>query len=88
LDSLRRRGDDGLHLVLVYATDLFEGSTIDRTLGQFVRVMEGVVEDPDRRVVEIPLLTGRSGKGSWWDGTRRDGSIRGIGVSGSCSRSR
>jgi len=48
--------------------------------------MEGVVEDPDRRVVEIPLLTGEEREGIVGDGTRRDGSIRGIGVSGSCSR--
>jgi len=47
----------GLHCELEYASDLFEGSTIERLAGHFRRVLEGIVADPDRRVLQIPLLS-------------------------------
>ncbi|HZN54796.1 MAG TPA: condensation domain-containing protein, partial [Candidatus Polarisedimenticolaceae bacterium] len=64
--------DDGFHLVLVYATDLFDEATIDRMLGHLVRLVRGVVEDPDRRVGELTLLTEgeRESIVSGWNATR------------------
>jgi hypothetical protein len=39
-----------------YATDLFEGRTIERLAGHFSTVLEGIVAAPDARVWELPLL--------------------------------
>ena len=47
----------GLRGVLEYNTDLFEAATVERMAGHFRRLLEGVVEDPDRRLAELPLLT-------------------------------
>lgn len=41
-----------------YNTDLFEPRTIRRWLGHFQVLLEGVVADPERRLWELPLLTG------------------------------
>ena len=42
---------------LAYNTDLFDASTIERMLGHFVTLLEGVVADPNQRISELPLLT-------------------------------
>jgi natural product biosynthesis luciferase-like monooxygenase protein/amino acid adenylation domain-containing protein len=46
----------GLRGVIEYATDLFDGSTIERLVGHFERLLEGIVVDPNRRLSELPLL--------------------------------
>lgn len=48
---------DGTRLTFRYNSALFEKSTIERMMSHFVRLLEGVVESPDRRISEIPLLT-------------------------------
>ncbi|WP_224242632.1 non-ribosomal peptide synthetase [Hyalangium gracile] len=45
------------HGGLVYSTDLFEGSTIRRTVNQFQRLLEAALDDPSRRLSELPLLS-------------------------------
>jgi aspartate racemase len=50
-------GDDGLSTVLEYNTDLFDASTIQRMLGHYQRLLEGVVENPNARLSDLPLLT-------------------------------
>jgi amino acid adenylation domain-containing protein len=40
-----------------YNTDLFEQTTIDRMLGHFQTLLEGIVANPDQRLSELPLLT-------------------------------
>ena len=40
-----------------YATDLFERSTIERMVGHFRVLLEGIVSNPDCRVEVLPLLT-------------------------------
>jgi len=50
-------GEDGLSGTLEYSTDLFDGATIERMLGHFETLLEGVVADPDRPVWTLPLLT-------------------------------
>jgi amino acid adenylation domain-containing protein len=40
-----------------YNTDLFEASTIDRTLGHFQTLLEGIVANPKQAISELPLLT-------------------------------
>jgi amino acid adenylation domain-containing protein len=47
----------GLAASLEYNADLFDASTPERMAGHFVRLLEGVAEDPRRRLSRLPLLT-------------------------------
>lgn len=47
----------GLTGALGYNTDLFDHATITRMLGHFRTLLEGVVDNPDQLVSELPLLT-------------------------------
>ena len=42
---------------LEYNTDLFDDSTITRTIEHFQRLLVGIVADPDRHLSELPLLS-------------------------------
>jgi amino acid adenylation domain-containing protein len=42
---------------LSYATALFDRETVERMLGHFRVLLEGIVKDPSRRLSELPLLT-------------------------------
>ncbi|HSF39106.1 MAG TPA: condensation domain-containing protein, partial [Thermoanaerobaculia bacterium] len=44
-------------VTLEYRTDLFDRTTALRLLGAYATVLEAVVEDPGRRLSELPLLT-------------------------------
>jgi amino acid adenylation domain-containing protein len=46
-----------LGLSLEYSTDLFDRSTIERYLGQLERLLDGLADDPARRIAELPLLS-------------------------------
>jgi len=46
-----------LNIGFIYNTDLFEGGTIERMLGHYRRILEGVVAEPERRVSELELLS-------------------------------
>jgi amino acid adenylation domain-containing protein len=50
--------DGGLLLRLEYATDLFDAATAARFARGFRSLAEGMVGDPERRVAELPLLSG------------------------------
>jgi amino acid adenylation domain-containing protein len=41
---------------LNYNTDLFDASTIDRMLGHFQNLLNGIVANPEQRISELPLL--------------------------------
>ena len=41
---------------MTYSTDLFDGSTIDRLLGHFTRLLERAVREPERRILSLSLL--------------------------------
>ncbi|MFL6292492.1 MAG: amino acid adenylation domain-containing protein, partial [Thermoanaerobaculia bacterium] len=43
--------------VLEYACDLFDAGTVDRMLGHLCTLLEAAVEDPGRRLSDLPLLT-------------------------------
>jgi amino acid adenylation domain-containing protein/non-ribosomal peptide synthase protein (TIGR01720 family) len=43
--------------VALYATDLFDGSTIERLIGHVRRVLETVIRDAEQKIDEIDLLT-------------------------------
>jgi len=47
----------GLHIAFEYAADLFDPATIERMLGHFEVLLEGIVADPDQPVKKLPLLT-------------------------------
>jgi amino acid adenylation domain-containing protein len=50
---------EGLVGVWEYKTDLFDPATIDRVLGHFRTVLEGIVAHPDEPVSALPILTER-----------------------------
>ncbi|MEH2049416.1 condensation domain-containing protein, partial [Nostoc sp.] len=40
-----------------YNTDLFDAATLDRMIGHFTNLLEGIVTNPDQRLSDLPLLT-------------------------------
>ncbi|AUT02008.1 non-ribosomal peptide synthetase [Nostoc sp. CENA543] len=52
-----REQDNGLGMVFDYNADMFEVSTIERMLGHFQSLLEGIVANPDCPILELPLLT-------------------------------
>nr|VFK12474.1 MAG: amino acid adenylation domain-containing protein [Candidatus Kentron sp. LPFa] len=48
---------DGLRGWLDYSTELFDASTIERMVGHFQMLAEGVVADPSRAISALPLLS-------------------------------
>ncbi len=51
------QGEDRLGGYLNYNTDLFQHDTITRMLGHFQTLLGGIVENPNRPISELPLLT-------------------------------
>ena len=49
--------NDSFQISFSYNTDLFNGDTIERMLGHYERLLEGIVAKPDERIDELPLLT-------------------------------
>jgi amino acid adenylation domain-containing protein len=47
----------GLLGAFEYNVDLFDAATIERIIGHFRILLEGVTADPDRRICDLPLLT-------------------------------
>ena len=54
--SLREKGD-GLEVELEYSTDLFNAATISKMIGHYRSLLEGIVADPEKRILDLPLLT-------------------------------
>ena len=42
---------------LIYSTELFDAATVERLLGHFRNLLDGVVADPNKRLPDLPLLT-------------------------------
>jgi amino acid adenylation domain-containing protein len=57
LEMHMRQEAESLRGSVVYSTDLFDASTIERLLGHFVRMLEGIVADADQRISTLPLLS-------------------------------
>ncbi|MCP4687684.1 MAG: amino acid adenylation domain-containing protein, partial [Desulfobacterales bacterium] len=51
------RSGRGFAGALEYNTDLFDATTMTRMAGHFQTLLEGIADDPGRRVSELPLLT-------------------------------
>ena len=50
--------DRNIRGMLVYSTDLFDASSIDRMLGHFTSLLSAIAAEPDRRISELSLLSG------------------------------
>ena len=48
---------DHLGVTVEYSTDLFERPTIERMMGHYVAILEGMVAQPEQRISRLPLLT-------------------------------
>jgi natural product biosynthesis luciferase-like monooxygenase protein/amino acid adenylation domain-containing protein/HAD superfamily phosphatase (TIGR01681 family) len=48
--------EDRIGGILEYNADLFDAAMIERMLGNFRVLLEGIVANPDRRIAEVPLL--------------------------------
>ena len=49
--------NEGLKGAITYSTDLFEEATIARMVGHYRVLLEGIVANPDRHLLELPLAT-------------------------------
>ncbi|MCP4662547.1 MAG: AMP-binding protein, partial [bacterium] len=49
--------DAGLRGALEYCTDLFDPTTIARLLAHFEGLLQGIVDDPQKRLSELPRMT-------------------------------
>ncbi|MGZ8222346.1 MAG: non-ribosomal peptide synthetase [Methylobacter sp.] len=59
LDLIFKLSDtpQGLTGQVEYATDLFETATLERLIGHFQTLLEGIVAEPEARLSDFPLLT-------------------------------
>ena len=48
---------EGLAGRFEYSTDLFNAETIERMVGHFQTLLEGIIANPDQKIAELPLLT-------------------------------
>nr|VFJ65653.1 MAG: amino acid adenylation domain-containing protein [Candidatus Kentron sp. FW] len=55
--NLKEIPGEGITGYLEYAAVLFERSTIERWSGHFLRLLEGIVEEPETEISRLPLLT-------------------------------
>jgi amino acid adenylation domain-containing protein len=58
LDLMMRETEEGLVGELVYATDLFDRSTIDRLIGHLQNLLQEITKVPEQRLLELPLASG------------------------------
>ncbi|MDZ7959045.1 MAG: amino acid adenylation domain-containing protein [Aulosira sp. DedQUE10] len=57
LTLVLREQDNGLGMVFDYNAEMFDTSTIERMLGHFKTLLEGIVANPDQPISQLPLLT-------------------------------
>ncbi|MDX2242772.1 MAG: amino acid adenylation domain-containing protein [Leptolyngbyaceae cyanobacterium bins.302] len=51
------QSQEGLSGFISYSTDLFNRDRIDRLIGHFQTLLQGIVTNPDARLSDLPLLT-------------------------------
>ena len=51
-----------LHGWCEYATDLYDGTTIERLLGCWTTLLQAIADDPSRPISRLPLLTGEESR--------------------------
>ncbi|HEY0174085.1 MAG TPA: amino acid adenylation domain-containing protein [Pyrinomonadaceae bacterium] len=69
-----REDEDGIGGTWEYDADRFDAATVGRMAGHFETLLRGIVEDPGRRLSELPLLTGAEERRLLveWNDTRTD----------------
>jgi amino acid adenylation domain-containing protein len=50
-------GGGGTRATIEYNTDLFDAATIERMLGHYHMLLQGIIANPNRRISEFPILT-------------------------------
>jgi non-ribosomal peptide synthetase component F len=66
----------GLRYGVEYSCDLFDATTVDRLLGHYRVLLESIVDDPDRPIGALPMLTEDERQqvlGGWGAGNADDG---------------
>src|SRR6185503_15796759 len=70
LDLMMTENENGLYGEVLYATDLFDATTVERMMDHFANLLEEIVKAPEQRLLELPLTSGsetRSLLGRWGD---------------------
>src|SRR5204862_1623630 len=49
--------ENGLRGVVEYSTDLFRQTTVQRLIGHFESLLDGIVNRPEQRISDLPLLS-------------------------------
>ena len=57
LEMVFEEGNGQVAGMLRYNQDLFETETVQRMVGHFITILNGIVEDPNRKVSALPWLT-------------------------------
>ena len=50
-------GPNGIFGAMEYNTDLFDATYVNRMVGQFQTLLEGIVTNPERHISDLPILT-------------------------------
>jgi len=58
LNLIMTESESGLAGDVVYATDLFDATTIERMMSHFRNLLEEIVKAPEQRILELPLTSG------------------------------
>lgn len=68
------QSQEGLSGFIAYSTDLFDHDRIQRLVGHFQTLLEGIVASPDARLADLPLLTHSESQQILvdWNQTKRD----------------
>jgi amino acid adenylation domain-containing protein len=66
--------EDGLTMIWEHNTDLFDTATIERMVEHYKALLAGMVENPDRRISELPLASRAECEQALqaWNNTRAD----------------
>ncbi|HJT65165.1 MAG TPA: condensation domain-containing protein, partial [Pyrinomonadaceae bacterium] len=70
LNLMISEGENGLVGEVIYSTDLFDATTIEGMMGHYQNLLQQIVEKPERRILELPLLSASEARAvlSQWDG--------------------
>jgi amino acid adenylation domain-containing protein len=72
LEMVFEEADGTIEGMLRYNTDLFERATAHRMVGHFLTLLQGIVDDPNRRLSDLPYLTDDERRLVLYDWNRTD----------------
>jgi amino acid adenylation domain-containing protein len=58
INLIMTESESGLAGEVVYATDLFDATTVERMMSHFRNLLEEIVKAPEQRILELPLTSG------------------------------